>query len=284
MAIKVGMRGDTLIEVMLAVGIFSMVAVSVVSVMSGGTSSSQTALEATLAREEIDAQAETLRFIHRGYIADVESDQTSKFYRLWKAITAKAVNADNYNNGAISTYATFTPENCSDLYDTSKHSAPNGAEAVEKGFVLNPHGLINYDINESLGLGSEANVDSVLVLPSTNKLKPASTYPHLIYGSQSDLENSLYDHTADVGSGVSTANANLYSADGIYLIAVKDPKATSIVSDSQSEPGTISGGTASAYYDFYIRTCWYGTGDQSPSSISTVIRLYNPDIAKQGNT
>ena len=36
MAKHVGKRGDTLIEVMLAVGIFSMVAVAVVAVMSGG--------------------------------------------------------------------------------------------------------------------------------------------------------------------------------------------------------------------------------------------------------
>ena len=60
-------KGDTLIEVLLAVGIFSMIAISVVAVMSGGTSSAQTALETTLTREEIDAQAEALRYIHDSY-------------------------------------------------------------------------------------------------------------------------------------------------------------------------------------------------------------------------
>jgi type II secretory pathway pseudopilin PulG len=56
-------RGDTLIEVTLAVGIFSMIAVAVVATMSSGTTNAQTALETTLARAEIDAQAEALRFI-----------------------------------------------------------------------------------------------------------------------------------------------------------------------------------------------------------------------------
>ena len=53
MAKHVGKRGDTLIEVMLAVGIFSMVAVAVVAVMSGGTSSAQTALETTLGKTRL---------------------------------------------------------------------------------------------------------------------------------------------------------------------------------------------------------------------------------------
>ena len=293
MAIKVGMRGDTLIEVMLAVGIFSMVAVAVVSVMSSGTSSSQTALEATLAREEIDAQAETLRFIHRGYIADVENGNSSKYYRLWTAITNRAVNAQSYNINAIDSYATFTPQNCADLYDSHKTGVPNGGEAVNKGFILNPRGLIDYDLKESSGTATDQDVNKVLILPGvTNnsfgqqvKFQVASTYPHLVFGgNRSDLDNALYDHSTDVGSGLSTAaNLNLYSADGIYLIAVKDPNATSIVHSDTNVAGRINNGTASAYYDFYIRTCWYGTGDQSPSSISTVIRLYNPDLAKQNN-
>ena len=50
-------KGDTLVEVTLAIGIFSMIAIAVASVMSGGTASAQLALETTLAREEIDTQA-----------------------------------------------------------------------------------------------------------------------------------------------------------------------------------------------------------------------------------
>ena len=81
-------KGDTLIEVLLAVGIFSMIAISVVAIMSGGTSSAQTALETTLAREEIDAQAEALRYIHSSYINEKNSDNASlSSVALWRRIT-----------------------------------------------------------------------------------------------------------------------------------------------------------------------------------------------------
>ena len=47
--------GDTLVEVTLAIGIFSMVAIAVVAVVSGSTSGAQSALETTVTREQIDA-------------------------------------------------------------------------------------------------------------------------------------------------------------------------------------------------------------------------------------
>lgn len=262
MAIKVGLRGDTLIEVMLAVGIFSMVAVAVVSVMSGGSSSSQTALETTLAREEIDTQAETLRFIHRAYIADVEAGESSDFYNLWKAITDQSVTEDE-----IGEYAKYSPQTCKELYDT-------GGEVPSRGFVLDPRGLVEYDNNTN-------NINAVLYSARSRPefFKEASTYPHLIYNGAAgtDLESSLVDHSTDT----SATKEQFYRSEGLYLIAVRDPGDTYIAGKTSSDPGHIDMGTASAYYDFYIRTCWYGTGDQSPSSISTVIRLYNPDIASQ---
>jgi len=45
-----GSRGDTLIEVLLAVTIFSMLAVGVITVMNQGTHAAQRALEITLVR------------------------------------------------------------------------------------------------------------------------------------------------------------------------------------------------------------------------------------------
>lgn len=76
-------RGDTLIEVLLAVAIFSLVAVGSLSIMNQGTSTTQRALEITLVRQEIDSQAEALRFLNASYIADVSSVQ-------WKKIQSKA--------------------------------------------------------------------------------------------------------------------------------------------------------------------------------------------------
>lgn len=73
-------RGDTLIEVLFAVAIFSLVAVSSMSIMNQGTATAQRALEITLVRQEIDAQAEALRFLNASYISN------GLAYDEWKKI------------------------------------------------------------------------------------------------------------------------------------------------------------------------------------------------------
>jgi len=62
-------RGDTLIEVLFAISVFSLVVVGGLSIMNQGTAAAQRALEITLVRNEIDAQAEALRFMNASYIA-----------------------------------------------------------------------------------------------------------------------------------------------------------------------------------------------------------------------
>lgn len=61
--------GDTLIEVLFAITVFSLVVVSALALMNQGTAASQRALEVTLVRQQIDNQAETLRFLHESYVA-----------------------------------------------------------------------------------------------------------------------------------------------------------------------------------------------------------------------
>jgi len=67
-------RGDTLIEVLFATAIFSLIAVGGLAIMNQGMTASQRALEITLVRNEIDAQAEALRFLNASYIAAYEPD------------------------------------------------------------------------------------------------------------------------------------------------------------------------------------------------------------------
>ncbi len=260
---KAGKRGDTLVEVMLAVGIFSMVAVAVVAVMSGGTSSSQTALETTLAREEIDTQAEALRFIHSSYTADIRSgSEKGPFSKLWQDITEGAVYADSEEDLQTSGIVKYNPNTCAELYPgNSSYLTGNRA------FVINTRKITEYASGKTgVGIGDvivRASADT-----ATNKLQQASTYPHLIFGGKSDRETELIDPSATAAA--TGGDSNLYKAEGIFIIAVADPETTPLV-------GSDDLGN-SAYYDFYIRTCWYGTGDQSPSTISTVMRLYNPDM------
>lgn len=257
-------KGDTLIEVTLAVGIFSLIAIAIVSVMSGGISSAQTALETTLAREEIDTQAEALRFIQASYVGD-KGLTDSRFTKLWQKIVDSAIELEINDNEnppeSLEAILQFNPANCAELYNSSLTSSLYN----QKAFIINPRALSSF---------TEDTIDSVFV-PAKNddagahRFYAATTYPRLIYGNTANGK----EESAGLVSGKSYNS--LLRAEGIYVIAVKDTSSgTSIISGS----GTSS--KKSAFYDFYIRTCWYGTNANEPSTISTVIRLYNPDIVQ----
>ena len=240
-------KGDTLIEVTLAVGIFSLVAISVVAVMAGGMSSTQTALETTLAREEIDAQAEALRFIHSAYIADDESgDKNDPYTKLWEEITKKAVNVKGMSKQNAEKFQQYRPSTCNDIYNSA-----NGKDVLNRSFVINTRALSNLTTtNYKNAYFSYAGNDS--------KFIEAKTYPRIVYSSaQANNTDALTNNSG----------TNIYRVEGVYVLAISDPASTYI---------TGSSNRGSAYYDFYIRTCWYGTGSENPSTISTVIRLYNP--------
>ena len=57
-------RGDTIIEMMLAFAIFTLAAVGAMSILSSGVAITQRNLESTLVRQQIDTQAEMLRYVH----------------------------------------------------------------------------------------------------------------------------------------------------------------------------------------------------------------------------
>ena len=65
-------QGDTIIEVLFAVTVFAMVAVGAMSIMNQGTGTAQRSLEITQVRQQIDAQAEALRFVHQSYVAQFQ--------------------------------------------------------------------------------------------------------------------------------------------------------------------------------------------------------------------
>ncbi len=232
--------GDTLVEVALAIGIFSMVAIAVVSVMTGGTSSAETALETTLAREEIDVQAEALRFVHSAYIAGADSGEESPYVELWDKIVEKAIDPSTDNTN----YLEYAPRTCQEVQDSDT--------LKNHGFIINPRALSSRPSEAYVGYNN-------------NNFKTASTFPRLIYSANDGSESLL-----------GSTGSNLYRAEGIYVIAVKDASTTQIV-------GTTSPSLSSGFYDFYIRTCWYGVGEDTPSTISTVIRLYDPPEAVNRN-
>ncbi|MBR3175963.1 type II secretion system protein [Candidatus Saccharibacteria bacterium] len=256
------LRGDTLIEVTLAVGIFSMVAIAAVAVLSGGTSSAQTALEATLAREEIDAQSEAIRFIQSAYLA--ERDMGGGAYKaLYEKIASLA--------GETSGYTGTNNKSCDDMYNNNVYKTGNA-------FIINTHKLSGYADRYNNASDKNEVINEVLIVSDDdnreegrNKLfRKTQTYPHLIYGNNAtntDKDKLIND---DLGESV------LYAAAGIYVVAVADNGTTKIVDDK----GDL--GNKKGFDDFYVQTCWYGSGSDTASTISTVIRLYNPqaDIAQ----
>ena len=241
-------RGDTLVEVTLAIGIFSMVAVAVVALVNSSTSNAQTALETTLSREEIDVQAEALRFIQNSYIMGPSSG--NKYATLWNALIENAVDLENDKYNTLS----YNPDACDDLYDKETMQG-------QGAFIINPFKLDSSDVEDIVLSATDDN--------TFNKFHPASTYPHLIYAS----DNSINLNQSDIISRV----------EGIYIVAVRDNNTTTIITNNNNN-SLNPNQKQSAYYDFYIRTCWYGIGAERPSTISTVIRLYNPNLTASDKT
>lgn len=139
---RVGTRGDTLIEVLFAVTVFSLVAVGGLSIMNQGTAISQRALEITLVRQEIDSQAETLRFLNYSYIAaykpgnsesdylDDEGDETpaSQWIETVRNITENDVSNFGVVNDAV-------------INTSSCPSLPDGS------FIMNTHSAIPIELS-----------------------------------------------------------------------------------------------------------------------------------------
>ncbi len=75
-------HGDTIIEVVVAITVFSLVAVGAMTIMNSGLAMAQRSLETTLVRQQIDAQAEMLRFVH----SRAQEDSTGEYHDLWSSI------------------------------------------------------------------------------------------------------------------------------------------------------------------------------------------------------
>ena len=254
-------KGDTLVEVALAIGIFSMVAIAITSVISSSTAGTQTALETTLTREEIDTQAESLRFIQNAYAANQNESSGNKVDALWQAIKEQAIDFDQVTFSTLdadqlNATLQYNPTTCQNMLTDLP------VEVAKRAFVINPRALstlsdVNIDVDDS--------VNSILITNSgtnASKFTSPSIYPRLVFGGDPENNGSL------VTDGTGTFN-QLYRAEGIYVIAVRDNDTRMATEDGVEKTG--------AYYDFYIRSCWYGINADEPSTVSTVIRLYDPD-------
>ena len=118
-------RGDTIVEVLLGVTIFSMVAVITLETMNRGMAISQYALETTLVRQQVDAQAEMLRYAH-----GTKSD-------IWKKLVdnnAVSVSSVNDNEGGLGA------ESCPDNFSNKEFALAATPSLGSKISILNNPG------------------------------------------------------------------------------------------------------------------------------------------------
>ena len=116
-------RGDTIVEVLFAITVFAMVAVGSLAIMNQGIATAQRSLEVTLVRQQIDAQAEAIRYIHQAYVGSFQRDSpvTTGAAGEWKKMTDKAT-----GKGASGP----------SVFGTAGGACPTGAPG-EKPFLLN---------------------------------------------------------------------------------------------------------------------------------------------------
>lgn len=155
-------RGDTLIEVLFAVSVFSFVVVGSLAIMNQGTAASQRSLEITVARQEIDSQAETLRFLHNSYLAVYQpgitfvlNDATTSPAEEWYRIVNSGISA-NQSPSALTNGATcITPPARSFILDTQTVRY-NGNSTTLQPAVTYPQLVYNAGVLSAQGLWIEA--------------------------------------------------------------------------------------------------------------------------------
>jgi type II secretory pathway pseudopilin PulG len=187
--------GDTLIEVLFAVTVFSLIVVTSLSLMNQGVSAAQRSLEITTVRQQMDGQVETLRFLHEAYVQAYQAGQTynlddattaspaKEYYKIIKYTTACQVpnnrSTDFILNPVSATLVTdsniFKPaETFSQLsYGTGSNSGvltgSNGMwiEAVRSGGAGASSGFIDFHVRacwDAPGLNSPMNLGTIVRL------------------------------------------------------------------------------------------------------------------------
>lgn len=247
-------KGESIVEILLAMAIFSLAAISTISAMNFGLHSAQADLEITQARTELDAQAESLRFIQNGYISSgAKGSEDNPYSSLWGAImaSAEANNPKIYpniytKNGDSYNFVAPTYSVCSDVYN------PSSEYSLEKyhAFAINPRILAQDSTSADAFINSGFNL--------------ASTYPRLIYNDDNNNDTDITTKTTYKNNSFASTIEGIW----VYGIPAYPKNPNSSLYDYDAAP---------EYVDFYINTCWYPQGISHVQTINTTIRLYNPN-------
>ena len=256
-------RGDTLIEVTFAIAVFCLVSAITMMVMNSDLAAMQATMELTMARNEIDAQAEAIRFIHNNYNSERELVEDKRVYeKLWLKITRdeSTVIGTSSGSGLVNSpnnLSRFYSTDCSKYYNFGNTTTTDGIHNIQldHAFIINTRKIDPYNVTGTI-MSAKKN---------PNKFKETTLYPRVIFESTTpsagNTDDSLYE-----------TNMKLYNqvarAEGLWVIGVKQ--------ENKNEPGK-----APQYFDFHIRACWYAPGRSTASTIATIIRLYNPEYIQE---
>lgn len=124
-------RGDTIIEMVLAFAIFSLVAVGTMNILTNGVAITQRNLESTLVQQQIDSQAEMIRYIHDTVGSSGNNKET------WKQLISNVA-------------ANPRP------LDFSNGSCPDRLQSGDKGFFIVPasSGFLRQQIDPATSIGA----------------------------------------------------------------------------------------------------------------------------------
>lgn len=84
-------RGDTIVEVLFAVTVFSLIAVGGLSIMNQGAAMAQRSLEIGQVRDQMDSQADALRFLHSAYLSNLSTAGASTTKKWQDVVKTHAV-------------------------------------------------------------------------------------------------------------------------------------------------------------------------------------------------
>lgn len=251
MLVRLRERGDTLIEVLFAVSIFSAVVVGTIVIMNQGIASAQQALEINLVRNQIDTQAELLRHLNNAKLTALGRNATGDSAE-WDGIVAKAgTTAADY--GLISVFeCTSDIDNCAPDAAGADATRPcEPASLPNNAFFINPKTGAMVEKNDLVGGGSAFR-------------------PAVVFSQVQSTEKYTAQTVGEVTSVVESSNPDMVST----MLWIQP-----VSSANDPNGGTLGGSalTLTKYYDFHIRACW-----DSPASggglmkLGTIVRLYVP--------
>ena len=267
---KKNLHGDTIMEVMFAIAVFATVALLTMNMMNGGLNAAQRTLEVTMARTAIDTQSTALNYIHNSYVMELNADNDNfkQYEDIWKSVSSHALKPDAVKHVW---FDINKADSCDKAIENQKKLPMMSASAASSGmqiFVINSRSLVPKIYNDGtsglaakyLGQSYDKLVENAVI--ESSDITTAATYPRIIYGAPTARLSS--DISFDSDKTLRTSEKSIYltptRSEGLFDSVVKTKNGYS--------------------YDFYIRACWQSPGSSTFSTLTTIVRLYNPDIVK----